>query len=34
MSLEIEKATQYIKENIKVKPVIGMILGSGLGVYC
>jgi len=31
MSLEIEKATQYIKENIKVKPVIGMILGSGLG---
>jgi len=31
MSLEIEKASQYIKENIKVKPVIGMILGSGLG---
>lgn len=31
MPLEIEKAAQFIKENTDVKPVIGMILGSGLG---
>lgn len=31
MSTKIEKATQYIKEHTEIKPIIGLILGSGLG---
>ncbi|HBT51526.1 purine-nucleoside phosphorylase [Petrotoga olearia] len=31
MTTKIEKASQFIKENIEVKPILGLILGSGLG---
>lgn len=31
MPNKIEKASQYIKDNIELKPFLGLILGSGLG---
>lgn len=31
MTTKIDKASQYIKESTEIKPILGLILGSGLG---